>query len=263
MTTPLDKIAFFANSKNRVAVLTALTNTPRTRQDLLDELDASRVTLERVLRDLEARHWVERTDETYTATPLGRWVCDEITDILDVLETEHQIREVLPWFPTDTVDFDIPWLHNAEIVCATKSNPMAPIRRAADKLRGGTHVRILTMQGITSFFDIVGEPLVQGEMELKAVATPGVYETIANDPQMAAAFQEVADTPDATFFVTKEIPLVVHIVDESVLIGLTDDQATPRAAIESTDETIYSWAVDFFNATAESAEPVALEVATA
>lgn len=260
MTTSLDDIAFLANSENRIAVLTELATTSRTRQDLLNELDVSRVTLTRILNDFESRYWVKQTDGTYAVTPLGEWVCDEITAVLDVLETERQLQKVIQWFPIDAVDFNIEWLHNAEIIRPTESDPTAPLRRAAAQLRDGRDVRVLTMQVTASFFDLVGDPLVHGEMTLEAVATPSVYETIANDPQLADTFQEVADTPDADFLVTDDVPLVVHIVDNSVLIGLTDDETMPRAAIESCDETIHSWAIKCFETYAESAKPVAQEV---
>lgn len=263
MTTPLNDIAFLANSENRVAVLDSLATGPRTRQNLLEELDISRVTLARILRDLEARHWVERAEEAYAATPLGEWICDEIEGILDVLETEDRLREVIPWFPTDAVDFEIRWLRDAEIVCPTEGDPTAPLRRAAVQLRSGTSVRILTMQVVASFFDLVGEPLVRSEMTLEAVATPRVYETITNDSQMAAAFHELIATEGVTFFITDDIPFVLHIVDDSVLIGLTDDDGTPRVAIESTDETIYAWAVDLFETYIRHAEPVTREAITA
>ncbi|WP_137286315.1 helix-turn-helix transcriptional regulator [Halorussus salinisoli] len=263
MTTPLDDIAFLANSENRVTVLDALATTPRTRQDLLEELDVSRVTLARILRDCKARHWVEQKDEAYTVTPLGEWIYDEITDVLDVLETEHQLREVLPWFPIDDVDFEIEWLRDAEVVRPTESDPTTPIRRAAVQLRGGTSVRVLTMQVVASFFDIVGEPLVQGEMAFEAVATPRVYETITNDSRMAVAFRELANAEDVTFFVTDDVPFVLHVVDDSVLIGLVDDDGTPRAAIESADETIHAWAIDLFETYVRRAEPVTREAITA
>lgn len=256
MAVALDDIAFLANSANRVAVLQALTEAPRTRYELEDALGVSRATIGRILHDFEANAWIRRTGKTYESTPLGTWVCDEFTGLLRVMETERRLREVMPWFPTDVVGFDIRWLRDAEIVRPTQSNPTAPIERAIELSRAGTHVQILTTQVVASFFDLIRKDVVYGDTTLEGVATPGVYETIMNDPEMAAAFRDMCDAENAVFHVNDAVPLILHVVDDTVLIGLIDNEGTPRAAVVSADNTVYAWAVETFDACRAAAEPI-------
>ena len=63
MDTALDDIAFLANSDNRVAVFERLVDGSRHRDELTDQVDASRVTIARILRELEAREWITRSGQ--------------------------------------------------------------------------------------------------------------------------------------------------------------------------------------------------------
>lgn len=256
MAVALDEIAFLANSANRVAALQALTEAPRTRYELEDALGISRATVGRILHDFEANAWIQRTGQTYESTPIGAWVCTAFTRLLRVMETECRLRGVLPWFPIDAVGFDIEWLRGAEIVRPTQSNPMAPIDRAVELLRTGTHVRILTTQVVAAFFDLLRKGVVYGDTTQEGVATPEVYETIMNDPELAAAFQDMCQVETTAFFIAADVPLILHIVDEKVLIGLIDDEGTPRAAIISDNDTVYAWAVKTFETYRAKSEPV-------
>lgn len=259
MTVALGEIAFLANSANRIAVLQLLTRAPSTRYELENALDISRATIGRILHDFEANAWIRRTGQTYESTPLGAWVCTEFTSLLRVMETERRLREVLPWFPIDTGDFDIRWLRDAEIVRPTQSNPTAPVERAMELLRAGTHVRVLTTQVVAAYFDLLRKDVVYGDTTQEGVATPDVYDTIMNNPEMAGAFRDMCDVETAAFFVTKDVPLILHIVDYTVLVGLTDDEGTPRAAIVSNEDTVYGWAVETFDRCCADAEPVDFE----
>ena len=69
METALDNVAFLANSENRVAVLKIIVEESRDRDELRDQVDASRVTIARILRELEAREWITRSVLLYTCVP--------------------------------------------------------------------------------------------------------------------------------------------------------------------------------------------------
>jgi predicted transcriptional regulator len=55
MDTALDDIAFLANSDNRVAVFERLVDGSRARDELTDQVEASRVTIARILRASSSR----------------------------------------------------------------------------------------------------------------------------------------------------------------------------------------------------------------
>lgn len=57
MYSSLDDIEFLTRSERRVEVLNAIHTAPRTRDELEKVTDASRVTFDRILADLEDRDW--------------------------------------------------------------------------------------------------------------------------------------------------------------------------------------------------------------
>lgn len=65
MTAPLDDIDWVTWSENRVQALELLAEQSRSRSELLEEIDVSRVTFNRQLEALEERGWVVQIDRTW------------------------------------------------------------------------------------------------------------------------------------------------------------------------------------------------------
>lgn len=74
----LDDIEFLTRSANRVAVLDTLSGEPFTRDEIHDELDITRVTIDRALSDLGDRDWLDRSKDEYQLSPKGTAVTSEI-----------------------------------------------------------------------------------------------------------------------------------------------------------------------------------------
>jgi predicted transcriptional regulator len=86
MNSPLDTIEYLARSDHRVEVLDAIRTTPRTREEIRDLTDASRVTAGRIIADLEDRGWIVRRGTEYEATTSGRFVAREFSRLMRNLE---------------------------------------------------------------------------------------------------------------------------------------------------------------------------------
>jgi len=257
MNQPLDQIDFLSRSEHRVEVLDALAERPHSRADLRALTGASSSTIGRMLGEFEDRCWIERVERRYEATPLGAFVASGMTDLVKRMETEQKLRDVIRWFPSEGVDFDVVrCLRDAEIVVPTESDPMVPIRRAGGQLRAGTRLRFLTTQVTVSYFDSIREAVVRNGMAVEAVVTPAVYDTLTNDSAIGAVYQDLSDADDTAFFVTDDVPLIVQIIDDTVGIGLVDGAKNPRGLVCSDDETIHGWAVDTFETYCDRAEPV-------
>jgi DNA-binding IclR family transcriptional regulator len=123
MEASLAEVEFLALSENRVAVLRLLAEGPRTRSDLAGETGASQATLGRILQDFADRSWIERRGGEYAATATGRLVSRGFTDLLDILETERELRGVVEHLPTDELTFDLRHLSNATVTVALKKSP--------------------------------------------------------------------------------------------------------------------------------------------
>jgi predicted transcriptional regulator len=258
MRSSLEDVEFLVRSEHRVVVLDALADGPQTRSELRALTGASSSTISRMLREFEARHWIRTEGNRFEATPVGSFVVEGLMRLLGRMETEQTLREVVRWFPTDDVEFDVVrCLRDAEIVFPTQSDPMAPVRRAGQQLRAGTRLRFLTTQVTVQYFDVVRELVFEEGMHVEGVVTPGVYDTLVNDPAMAAVYSDLRDADDVMVLVAEDVPLILQIVDDRVGVGLVDEAATPRGLICSDADRVHRWAVDTFETCRGEAEPVA------
>jgi predicted transcriptional regulator len=262
MDAALDDIAFLANSENRVAAFETLVEAPRPRSELLNRVDASRVTITRILRELEDRDWITRSGREYEVTPLGEWVHDEFVRLVDEMEAERRLHEPLQWFPSELLTFDVRCLRDAELVILDGGDATVFIRRVLEFHRSGDHVRGVATVVAPVFVENHWESTVHGETRLKMVITPEVLEIVLNHPTSARQFREMLAEEDTRFYTYEDVPMSVGIVDGTVGINLTDEQGVIKGGIVSDNAAVYEWAVDLFETCREEARPVTREELT-
>ena len=262
MDTALDDIAFLANSDNRVAVFERLVDGSRDRDELINQVDASRVTIARILRELEAREWVTHSGHKYTVTPLGEWVYEEFTRLVDEMEAKNRLREAAQWLPGDLLTFDIRCLRDAELILVNETDATALIRRIIEFHRSGDRIRGIARESAPAFIENQWELTVQGDTHVELVITPEIVETIRDHRPTARRFREMLDEGNTRYFVYEDIPLSVRIVNGAVGLNLTDEQGTLKGGIKSDNETVHTWAVNLFETCLEQDRPVEPEVIT-
>ena len=83
----------------RADVLDTLTDRPRDRADLVDELGVSRSTIDRALRELEASNCVTREDGRYVTTLVGRVLLDAYATHVGQVGGIARVADVLAELP--------------------------------------------------------------------------------------------------------------------------------------------------------------------
>ncbi|WP_129112621.1 helix-turn-helix transcriptional regulator [Halegenticoccus tardaugens] len=243
MDPALEEIEFLALSANRVEVLDALAEGAHSRRELGDRTDASQPTLGRILRDLEERKWIVRTDEGYAATATGRMVAEGFTDLWETVETERRLRDVVEWLPTESMGFDPRRLGDATITVPSRTKPNAPVQRVLELLRRAEQVRILSHAFNEQSLDVIRRRTVEGEQTFKGVFSPEAVEAVADDATLRRRLRELDGAERAEIRIYEgEIPLAVTITDELVHLLLRDDDGILRAALDTDDESVRSWA---------------------
>lgn len=240
-------------------MLDALAEQPRSRADLRALTGASSSTIGRMLREFEERHWISREGHQYAATPLGGFVASGVIELVDRMETEQGLRDVMRWFPTDEVDFDVVrCLSDAEIVrwSPTNPDPTLHVRRVAEWLGAADRVRVAANMVTPSILEAIRKGIVHGEQTFEAVLTPDVFATVENDPEMASVLSELVDSENYTAFAYDDLPVRFFIADDTVGIGLSDDEDFLRELVVSDDEDVFAWAADTFEAYRDEAELV-------
>lgn len=257
--SPLEEIEFLARSPNRIRVLDALIEEPMERHNIEDETGVSRATLARILDDFEERGWVTRDGRQYETTPVGDYVAQEFTGLLKRFEPVPELNEVAQWFPKEGFDFDLGCLAGAEIVRPAKSDALAPTTHITRRLRTADRVRVLSYSHLSDVMEVCWRGTVEGALELESVVDRGVLERIETDPRLIDHAQEMVESGQAEFFWHEgTIPVTVFLIDDMVLVCLSGDEGAPHAVIETTNETVRSWAeslIDTYRREGKSLDP--------
>lgn len=243
-------VSFLAASENRVDVLVTLRNSgPVDQRTVAEGVDASRRTVKRTLDALEERGWVVETtvNGEYRISALGELVLDAYLDVVDRLSVADRLGPFLERIPADALDIDPLAFADAEVVVREEGKPYAPMDRVLEIRRDASHIREVADIVQADSAQQLRERVESGELEAEVVLEAGVLDAVADHDGYAAEFEAALASDGATFYVFEgEVPFVFGLMDETVLLGVTDDMGVPGATVVSDRPEIRAWAVDRF-----------------
>lgn len=260
MADPLEDAAYLTRSENRVAVMRLLAEAPRDRGALQEATGVSRVTVGRMLGELEDRGWVRREGHDYRLTHAGRIVAEDLSRLLETTETARKLRDVEALLPVERFDFDLRRLADAEVRRPSRSDPNAHMRRMATLLSGADRVRVLAPS--VSLVPVrAHRDRVLGDEDHRAtvVFTAGAAELATDDPELRSWFGEMTATGRVDCYrYDGSYPLDIVVADGTVMLTLYDEDggAGFHSVVESTDEAVRSWAVSEFRTHRREADPL-------
>lgn len=236
----LDDIAFLARSSNRVEVLSALVDEPCDRRALRERVSASRVTVGRILTDLEDRGWVRGEGTDYVPTAMGRVVERSFDELRTTLATAAHLGPLLDYLPLDAFDFDLGALADAEVVQPTVSEPSAHVDYLASLFREADDVTMVVRGVSPRTVAANHERVVAGQQTLDAVVTPDVFEAARANEEVAEMVAELFDSDAVRFFERETVPFQFAIYDETTIVS-ADDEA-PQGIVVTDSEAVRDWA---------------------
>ena len=257
MESTLEEVEFLVRSPNRVDVLRLLAEDHQTRNELAAETDASQATLGRILTDFQERSWVRQLGAEYVATGTGRLVASGISDLLQIIETERELRGIVEYLPTHAMDFDLRHLADATIVTPSQTRPDAPVSRVVDLLGVGSDVTVFSHAFNHQSLAAVHERVTTGEQTFRGVFSEDAVEALADDATLTGYLVDLLDAEDAALRVrTEDIPIAVTTVDDVVHVILRDDSGVLQASLDTDDDAVRSWARDTFDHYWRTADPL-------
>lgn len=257
MESALEEIEFLALSPNRVAALRLLTEDARTRRELVELTDASQPTLGRILHDFEERAWVERDGSTYRATVTGRLVSRGFDDLVEILETDVELRPVVRWLPTEAITFDLTHLTRATVTTPSRVRPNAPVKRALDLVGDATRVRVVSYAFNEQSLDVIAERTAQGDQQFEGVFSATAIDALADDSQLRTRLRALLTAENAAIRITDEpVAVAMTVADDVVHLFLRDDSGILRASVDVREPEVSRWASELFERYWEAAEPL-------
>ena len=255
MSTPLDDVDFLTRSEYRVAVLKALANEPHEYSELMDLTGVSRVTLSRMLTQLEEKNWIVENDQ-YEITPVGEDIAADLSTLLETTELAQDLHDVIQWVPTTTMDFDLRRLAKAEIGTVTNNEPHKPLERAFALCEPASRSLYMGNGTSVSFARMAANKTPSTDDRFEVIFSSSAIDTISDSPQSAAFHREMIEQGWDIHESEKTLPVSMGVYDSTVLILLIDENGTEQGFIESDDPVIRSWCEDTFERYRRESHPI-------
>lgn len=259
MNSSLDDVKFLSRSSSRVEVLAALDESPRTPHELREVTGASRMTVHRILDDLEDRGWISRKNGRCESTPRGAVIANEFTRLLSNLAVAADLGDALSWLPTETFDFDLAHLQDATVLCTSSwEDHTGAVRNVADLVSNATHIWG-TATGIShAVADAIRETTVEDDVRFDVVMNGSGIDMIRSDAALRDRFRDVVESDNATirrYEGDDPIHLVMGFDDTVAMCGHVDG-GPPPGTLETSDETVRTWARSYYESTRDDARPI-------
>ncbi len=256
----VDDIAFLTRSSHRVAALGAVSESPHSRNELIDATGVSSSTIRRTLRDFEDRSWVDRNGRRYEATRLGEFVASAVDGLVERMETERKLRDVWYWLPDEVAEFTTETWSEMSVTVAEPDYPYRPVRRFESLLQK------------TDGFRFIGPEVALMEPcmdTLEGLVKEGAEVTLVDRQSCHTYFistypdwcSEIIEHEGFTVLEHDELPAYgVGILGDLVVISCYEqDSGAVRSIIEADTEEAREWAESIYDTYHSEARPLELE----
>lgn len=241
MDDPLENIAYLARSPNRVGVLAALEEAPRTRRDLADVLGASRATLARVLGEFEDRRWVERSGDHYLVTELGEFVYEEFAPLVETMDAVGTLQKVVHLLPTNG-DLGLRAFADARVITPDPTDPTAHMDIAFDHVATADRVDIFATTAVPRLVAQAAERLREEEFSFTATIPATYTRELSPGSTVLAGLHDIATEGGAVRLTEEPIEHNLVIADDTVALWLCDEEGTDQGLLVTDDYRVREWA---------------------
>ncbi|QLD86882.1 tetratricopeptide repeat protein [Natronomonas halophila] len=225
---------------------------PRTKRELVDELDVSRSTVDRAVRELETAGLVDWDEGSYRLTAVGSALRAAVDRLLAVGEGVAAIADALPALPPD-IDPPAALLADGTLHTASAEDHRlpGPIRTYLGEAEA---VQIVTPPA-------TGPPVLSATRELGSGSVDVVLDTAAVDSlpeRLPGITRWLAAADRASAFAGDTPPVAVLVVetDDAEAVLLVGEDVDGLVAVEATDPEAVAWGRELIATAIEGATPV-------
>ena len=261
-STP-DDLEFLFTSDHRVAVLSALAAGPRDRAELRSVTGASAPTMSRILTTFETRSWIDRDGRTYQLTPLGEFVADRLSEFVEAMTIEEQLRDVWNLLPHDFDAFSVELFSDVAVTYPGPGYPDRPTERRLELIREsstwrGLGVAMLGLRTLETAFDRFLDQ--QDPFECEYIYPPEVFDELLSWGDRETIVEAV-NSDSYTVLLHEDLPTAhqyeLCLFDDRVTICCYDPETGGlQALIETTSQEMRTWAASYYEQFRAEAEPL-------
>lgn len=255
----IESVAFLARSEHRIRVLDLLDDGARTRDQLGAHLDVTRVTLSRILGDLEDRDLITRdaVENAYSLTTFGELVYRDFARLLGTVSVGRAYPDIVRRLPTEWFDFDLRCLATGDRVGGEDADPLSGARVLANAIRRSSSYRsLLGIFTLVPMYTIEEAIRTGDEPDGTVILDASVTETMRTDPELRDRWRKIEAATSGTLYysVSERVPCSIDLVDDEIVFLTVDqEQDSGFDIVRSTHPEVLEWArtvIDEYRATA-------------
>ncbi|GAB7013940.1 helix-turn-helix transcriptional regulator [Halolamina salina] len=259
----VESVAFLARSEHRLRVLALLSDGPRSRQELHDATSVTRVTLSRILGDLEERELIQRraSGGAYSLTGFGELVYQDFSRLLGTVSVGKSYPDVVERLPTEWFDFELRCLAGSELVAEGSADPLGGARVVANAVQDAANCRSLLGTFISLPMYTFEEAVRAGDYPTGTVVFDSdVTETMIEDPDLRDRWQEIERQVGSTTYysVDERVPCSIDLIDgETVFLTVDREDERGFDILRCSHPDVVAWADETVDAYRANAVPLA------
>lgn len=221
----------------RKEALAALADEPHHRRDLQERLGVSKTTCHRIVRALDERGLVRRTDRGYELTELGIAVAGQVDRFEANVRLAYQLEPLLDAFETAAADLDVELFADATITRPRPDDPTAPAHRYLELFREADTVRTLDRSSFLPplYIREIVDSVIEGAVTAEAILPTSVVRTrIEEFTDTHRRLAEAADRSGYRLYDT--VPFGITLFDDRVGLRAYDDETGSVLVFADTDD---------------------------
>lgn len=261
----IEDIKFLSQSPHRATVLEALAQGPQTRHDLRERAVVSRITVRRLVDDLEERGWIRHDEGQYEATATGRVVAAEFARFRANLETVGTLDDALRWLPAEAFDFDLACLQDAEVLPAdTWPDYASSVSHAVERVEQTETIRGTAIGFTPEVAEAITEMTGERGGTFEVVMGESAFGMVQDNPGLREPFRAILESGNGSLHqYTGAEPLhMVMQFDVTVMICGHVDGGPPPGTLETEAEPVQSWAESYYRSALAQSTTVTVEMLT-
>jgi len=240
--------SLFQLVNQRYSFLKALDSQIHQKRDLVAELDVSRSTVDRAIRELETAQLVTNRASGYRITLYGRTLLACYESVLDTISHVERAEPLLALLPPD-VDFEFSILIDAEVHTSSRPAPHTPTTRIADLVRGASQLKGLVYAHTSpEAMNLFQEQILDVGMTTELIFQKGMYATLKDTyPEIVA---DLTTSDNFSAFIVTNLPYGLFLLSMEqrtavCLIVYDPDQQLHGIIVNDTSQAV-TWGKEVF-----------------
>ncbi|KAB1187686.1 MULTISPECIES: winged helix-turn-helix domain-containing protein [Haloferax] len=231
----------------RSVLLESISKYPARKRTLVDELDTSRSTIDRGIRDLETLGLVKYESGLYSLTSVGQFIETIFFDFQESVTVATNLAPFLEWMDPEWFDVNLSSLRDAQVFVADSNDSFGPWDWHAGTVRTTQLYRALLPSVGREPMEIKYRTIVENESELDVIVSHETAEKLQSEP-LVDVFEDMLETGRVTVYVCDEpIPYYIGIFDNVVQVGCCGNHGIPHTLLETSAPECVTWAENKFN----------------